>query len=177
MKIDYTLNLVKVIFVMLLRRCWYRFSAFTYLLFTFNHWGWQQALCLCTYGTLFPCDPQVWYYPAVRILEPSVWDLQILTRFLSLFVPCLVAQSSPTLCDRMDCSRQAPLSMGFCPGKSTRVGCHALLQRIFPTQVSRIAGRFFTAWAWSVLDSWRLKGWRRKASLTSYCQWGPVVSM
>ena len=28
---------------------------------------------------------------------------------------------------------QAPLSMGF-PGKNTRVGCHALLQGIFPTQ-------------------------------------------
>ena len=26
---------------------------------------------------------------------------------------CLHAQSCPTLCDPMDCSRQAPLSMGF----------------------------------------------------------------
>ena len=33
------------------------------------------------------------------------------------------------------------------PGKNTGVGCHALLQGIFPTQVSRIAGRFFTIWA------------------------------
>ena len=32
--------------------------------------------------------------------------------------------------------RQAPLSMALwdCPGKNTGVGCHALLQRIFPTQ-------------------------------------------
>ena len=30
------------------------------------------------------------------------------------------------------------------PGKNTGVGCHALLQGIFPTQVSHIAGRFFT---------------------------------
>ena len=30
------------------------------------------------------------------------------------------------------------------PGKNTGVGCHVLLQGIFPTQVSRIAGRFFT---------------------------------
>ena len=29
---------------------------------------------------------------------------------------------------------QAPLSMGDSPGKNTGVGCHALLQRIFPTQ-------------------------------------------
>ena len=35
------------------------------------------------------------------------------------------------------------------PGKETGVGCHALLQGIFPTQGqdSRIAGRFFTIWA------------------------------
>ena len=37
------------------------------------------------------------------------------------------------------------------PGKSTGVGCHVLLQEIFPTQgsnpVSHIAGRFFTTWA------------------------------
>ena len=37
------------------------------------------------------------------------------------------------------------------PGKSTRVGCHFLLQRIFPlrdgTRISCIAGGFFTIWA------------------------------
>ena len=33
------------------------------------------------------------------------------------------------------------------PGKNPGVGCHSLLQRIFPTQVSCIAGRFFTVWA------------------------------
>ena len=45
-----------------------------------------------------------------------------------------VAQSCPTLCNRMDSSLyQAPLSMGFL-GKSTGVGCHFLLQGIFPTQ-------------------------------------------
>ena len=38
------------------------------------------------------------------------------------------------------------LSWNF-PGKSTGVGCHFLLQRMFPTQVSHIAGRGFTLWA------------------------------
>ena len=37
------------------------------------------------------------------------------------------------------------------PGKNTGVGCHALLQGIFPprdqTQVSCIVGRFFADWA------------------------------
>ena len=45
----------------------------------------------------------------------------------------------------------APQSMEFCPGKNTGVGGHSLLQKIFPTQgssqVSCIAGRFFTVWA------------------------------
>ena len=47
-------------------------------------------------------------------------------------------------------AHQAPLSMEF-PGKNTGVGCHALLQGIFPTQGLNphpmsltLAGRFFT---------------------------------
>ena len=39
----------------------------------------------------------------------------------------LVAQSCPTLCDPMDYSCQAPLSIGY-PGKQTRASCHFLLQ-------------------------------------------------
>ena len=41
----------------------------------------------------------------------------------------------------------------LCPwkslGKKTGVGCHSLLQMVFLTQVSCIAGRFFTIWATS----------------------------
>ena len=44
-------------------------------------------------------------------------------------------QFCPTLCDPMDHSPQAPLSMDS-PGKNTRVSCHVLLQEIFPTQGS-----------------------------------------
>ena len=43
-----------------------------------------------------------------------------------------VAQLCPTLCNCMDCSLQHS-SIHF-PGKSTGVGCHFLLQRIFLTQ-------------------------------------------
>ena len=68
--------------------------------------------------------------------------------FLFLKVEVLVAQSSPTLGDPMDCSPP-----GSCPwdspGKNTGVGCHAFLQ-IVPTQgssrvscVSCTAGGFF----------------------------------
>ena len=46
---------------------------------------------------------------------------------------CLVAQLCPTLCDPMDCSLPSSSVCGDSPGKNTRVGCHALLQGIFPT--------------------------------------------
>ena len=45
----------------------------------------------------------------------------------SLCVCSLVAQSCPSLCDSMDCSP---------PGFSVHGDCHALLQWVFPTQVS-----------------------------------------
>ena len=51
------------------------------------------------------------------------------------FVPCvcLVPQSCPTLWDPMDCSPPGSSVHGDSPGKYTAVGCHALLQGIFPT--------------------------------------------
>ena len=49
---------------------------------------------------------------------------------------CLVAQSCLTLCNHMDCSLPGSSVHGDSPGKNTRMGCHALLQGIFPTQRS-----------------------------------------
>ena len=46
---------------------------------------------------------------------------------------CLVAQSRPTLCDPMDHSSAGSSVHGDSPGKNPGVGCHALLQGIFPT--------------------------------------------
>ena len=48
----------------------------------------------------------------------------------------LVAQACLTLCHPMDCSPQGSSAHGESPGKNTGVGCHALLQGIFPTQGS-----------------------------------------
>ena len=48
----------------------------------------------------------------------------------------LVSQSCPTLCDPMDCSPPGSSVHGDSPGKSAGVGCHVLLQGIFPTQGS-----------------------------------------
>ena len=65
-------------------------------------------------------------------------------------VLCLVAQSC-LICDPMDCSPPGSSIHVDSPRKNTGVGCHALLQGIFPTQdrtqVSHIAGGFFTIWA------------------------------
>ena len=47
-----------------------------------------------------------------------------------------VAQSRPTLSDPMDCSPPGSSGHGDSPSKNTGVGCHALLQGIFPTQGS-----------------------------------------
>ena len=46
---------------------------------------------------------------------------------------CLVAQSWLTLCDPMDYSLPSSSVHGNSSGKNTGVGCHVLLQRIFPT--------------------------------------------
>ena len=47
---------------------------------------------------------------------------------------CLVSQSCLTLCKTIDCSPPGSSVHGDSPGKNTGVGCHALLQGIFPTQ-------------------------------------------
>ena len=60
---------------------------------------------------------------------------------------CLVIQSCLTLCEPMDCSPPGSSVHVNSPGKNTGVCCHVLLQGIFPTQVSHVAGSFFTVWA------------------------------
>ena len=47
---------------------------------------------------------------------------------------CVHTQSCLTLCDPMDYSPPGSSLHGIFPGKNTRVGCHFLLQGIFPTQ-------------------------------------------
>ena len=49
---------------------------------------------------------------------------------------CSVSKLCPTLFDPMNCSTSGSSVHGDSPGKSTGVGCHALLQEIFPTQGS-----------------------------------------
>ena len=49
---------------------------------------------------------------------------------------CLVAQSCPTPCNPTNYSPPGSTVRGDSPGKNTGVGCHALLQGIFPIQGS-----------------------------------------
>ena len=54
---------------------------------------------------------------------------------------CLCAeslQSCPTMCDPMDCGPYGSSVCGDSPDKDAGVGCHALLQGIFPTQRSNL---------------------------------------
>ena len=51
-------------------------------------------------------------------------------------MPCLVAQSCPTLCNLMDCSPPGSSVYGDSSGKNTGVSSLSLLQGIFPTQGS-----------------------------------------
>ena len=51
-------------------------------------------------------------------------------------MPCLVARSCLTLWNPMDCSPPGSSVLWDSPGKNTGMGCHALLQRILPTQGS-----------------------------------------
>ena len=58
---------------------------------------------------------------------------------------CLVSQSCRTLCYPMDCSPSGSSVHGDSIGKNTGVGCHALLQGIFPTQGSN-PGLLYCRW-------------------------------
>ena len=62
-------------------------------------------------------------------------DILDRTKFQGHFV-CLVIQLCLTLCTPMDCSPPCFSVHGDSPDKNTGVGCHALLQGIFPTQGS-----------------------------------------
>ena len=50
------------------------------------------------------------------------------------YMKVLIPQSRPTLCNLMDCGLPGSSVHGDSPGKNSGVGCHALLQGIFPTQ-------------------------------------------
>ena len=80
------------------------------------------SVCWIYFGALMFCA-----YTCITITS-SWWT--------DLFVLCLVTQSCPTLCEPMGYSPLGSSVHGDSPGKNIGVGCHALLQGIFPTQES-----------------------------------------
>ena len=58
----------------------------------------------------------------------------ITCNFRKMCLLCLATQSCLTLCKPTDCSPPGSSVHGDSPGKKTGVGCHALLQGIFPIQ-------------------------------------------
>ena len=87
------------------------------------------------YWSMLPCPP------AGDLPDPGVEPVSLVSPALAggfftisdtLFFFSF-AQSCLTLCDPMDCSPPGPSVHWDSPGKNTGVGCHALLQGIFPT--------------------------------------------
>ena len=60
-----------------------------------------------------------------------IWEVKQLYTYVCA---CVCVQSCPTLWDPMDCSPPSSSVHEASPGKNTSVGCHFLLQGIFPTQ-------------------------------------------
>ena len=71
-------------------------------------------------------------------LPPSIWAPQLISSDkvfpLHLLRNHRKVKSCPILCNPMDCNLPSSLCPWDFPGKNTGVGCHFLLQGIFPTQ-------------------------------------------
>ena len=95
----------------------------------------------CFYSVVLGSTVQlhVTYIFAIHHIYPPLFSdflpLSRVSRALMCLHMCLVTPSCPTLCDPMDCSPPGSSVLGDSPDKNTGVGCHALLQGIFPTQV------------------------------------------
>ena len=99
---------------------------------------WQNlTLLLTTYLPVYHNNMSRLTWPKSKLLTPPVTNLLISQWSLSLIkaLQVLVAQLCPTLCNPMDCSPSgSSVHEIFQARIHTGVGCHFLLQGIFPTQ-------------------------------------------
>ena len=116
---------------------WIKFYAgpFTCLLVRTQSPIWAHQL-LEVLGFLSCCQLQTGH-----LLSSGIWNQIVLLTWMQKWSKpnlcvclCLVAQLCPALCNPMDCSPPGSSVHGDSPGKNPGVGCHALLQGIFPTQ-------------------------------------------
>ena len=90
-----------------------------------------------------PRDGRAWWAAICGVAQSQTWLKWLSSRsshcqtFLH-YQPhvCLVAQSCLTLWNPMECSLPGSSVLGNSPNQNTGVGCHALLQGIFPSQES-----------------------------------------
>ena len=68
------------------------------------------------------------------------------TRINYSYVLCLVSQSFLTLSGPVGCNLPGTTVHGDSPGTNTKVGCHALLKRIFPNQESSLPLLYLLHW-------------------------------
>ena len=81
------------------------------------------------------CSPRA--HPYVLLMDHASLSPLIPASSNSCVCVCVLSlQSCPTLCDPMDYSPPGLSVQWDSPSKNTGVGCHALLQGIFPTQGS-----------------------------------------
>ena len=66
------------------------------------------------------------------------WLLMSMNKLLRLCMRAHSLRSCPTFCDDMDYSLPGSSVHGDSAGKNTGVGCHALLQGIFPIEGSKL---------------------------------------
>ena len=93
-----------------------------------------QAACNCL---KYPLAPRQTFFDVLS--NQVTFPLCFPTPLLSSLVSCKCAkllQSRATFWDSKDCGLPGSSVPGGSPGKNTKVDCHALLQRIFPTQGS-----------------------------------------
>ena len=83
------------------------------------------------------CAGSRWFF-CVMLTHPSEPEMNPNLNMLYDLCVCvhLVTQSCPTLCNPVDCSLLGSSVHGDSPSRNIGVGCHALLQGIFPTQGS-----------------------------------------
>ena len=90
-----------------------------------------------TYDFILKTNPR----PLGPHQQEEVYEIYISPMKAMFFITCCcccsVAESCLTLCNPMDCSLLGSCPWDF-PGKNTVVGCHFLLQGIFPTQSSNL---------------------------------------
>ena len=92
-------------------------------------------------------DTSTWlFYPLLKMRYWSLLVLLVLSPSVcAICMSVLVIQSWPTLQPHgLEPTRL--LCLWDSPGKNAGMGCHALLQGIFPSQVSCIVGRCSTIW-------------------------------